>query len=55
MILFFWGKKMAVEGRETELISLLASLEANRMKGDQLAEESMGDVVDRDRSDGASR
>ena len=40
-----------------ELLSFLASLEANRMQGDQLVEESMGDAVDRDRlfSDGANR
>ena len=39
-----------------ELLSFVASLEANRMKGDKLAEESMGDEVARDKlfSDGAS-
>jgi len=28
-----------------ELLSFLASLEANRMKGDHVTEESVGDVV----------
>ena len=41
---------LAIERRQMELLSFLASLEANRMRGDQLVEESMGDVVD-----GASR
>jgi len=54
----FFCKKMglAIEGREIELLSFLASLEANRMRREQLVEESMGDEVDRDRlfSDGAS-
>jgi len=57
--IIFFCKKMAlaIEGREMELLSFLASLEANRMKGDQLVEESIGDAVDRDRlfSDGAIR
>jgi len=52
-------KKMglAIEGREMELFSFLASLEANRVRREQLVEESMGDEVDRDRlfSDRASR
>ena len=40
-----------------ELLVFLASLEANRMKGDQLVEESMRDAVVRDMlfSDGANR
>jgi len=56
MILFYEKMGMAIEGREMELLSFLASLEANRMKGDKLVEESMGDVVARDRlfSDGAN-
>jgi len=57
--MIFFCKKMglAIEGREMELLSFLASLEANRMKGDQLVEESRGDAVARDRlsSDGAIR
>jgi len=57
--MIFFCKKMglAIEGREIELLSFLASLEANRMKGDQLVEETRGDAVARDRlsSDGAIR
>ena len=44
----FFCKKMglSIEGREKELLSFLASLEANRMKGDLVVEEAMGkDVV----------
>ena len=54
----FFCKKMglAIEGREMELLSFLASLEANRMRREQSIEHSMGDEVDRVRlfSDGAS-
>ena len=40
-----------------ELLSFLVSLEASRMKGDQVVEESRGDAVARERlaSDGAIR
>jgi len=55
----FFCKKMglAIEGREMELLSFLASLEANRMRREQSVEESMGDEVDTARlfSDRASR
>jgi len=56
-IIFFYKKMgLAIEGREMELLSFLASLEANRMKGDHLFEESVGDEVVGDRlfSDGAN-
>ena len=45
-----------IEGREMELLSFLASLEAKRMKGDHLVEESVGDDVLGDRlfPDGAN-
>ena len=57
--MIFFCKKMglAIEGREMEVLSFLASLEANRMKGDQVVEEGRGDAVARESlsSDGASR
>ena len=42
--LYFFVRRLglAIEGREMELLSFLASLEANRMKGDQLVEEYGG-------------
>ena len=47
---------LAIEGRETELLSFLASLEANRLRREQSVEASMGDEGGRVRlfSDGAS-
>ena len=57
--MIFFCKKMglAIEGREMELLSFLASLEANRRKGDQVAEEGRGDAGARESlsSDGANR
>jgi len=49
--IIFFCKKMglAIEGGEMELLSFLSSLEANRMQGDHLVEESVGDGVVRDR------
>jgi len=35
---------LSIEGREMELLSFLASLEANRMKGDFVVEEAVGDA-----------
>ena len=56
--MIFFCKKMGltIEGREMELLSFLASLEANRVRREQSVEERMGDEVDRVRlfSDGAS-
>ena len=45
--IIFSCKKMglSIEGREMELLSFLASLEANRMKGDLVVEEAMGEAV----------
>ena len=40
---------LTIEGMEMELLSFLACLEANRMKGDHLVEESVGDDVVGDR------
>jgi len=55
--IIFFCKKMglAIEGREMELLLFLASIEADRVKGNHLFEESVGDEVVRDRlfSDGA--
>jgi len=47
---------LSIEGREMELLSFLASLEANRMKGHDVFEEPVGDAVVRDSlvSDGAN-
>jgi len=36
---------LAIEGREMELLAFLASLEANRMKGVHLFEESVVDEM----------
>jgi len=49
--IIFFCKKMglAIEGREMELLSFLASLETNRMRYDHLVEESVGDDVAGDR------
>jgi len=46
--IIFFCKKMglSIEGREMELLSFLASLEVNRMKGDLVVEEGVGDAVD---------
>ena len=44
-IISFCKMGLSIEGREMELLSFLASLEANRMKGDHVIEESVGDVV----------
>ena len=45
-IVFFCKKiGLSIEGIEMELLSFLASLEANRMKGDHVIDESVGDVV----------
>jgi len=48
---------LVIEGREIKLLSFLASVEANRMNGEQLVEVSMGDAVTRHRlfSDEADR
>ena len=40
---------LAIEGKEIELLFFLTSLEANRMKGDHLVVESVGDEVVGDR------
>jgi len=45
-IIFFCKKiGLSIEGREMELLSFLASLEANRMKGVHVVEERVGDDV----------
>jgi len=36
---------LSIEGREMELLSFLASSEANRMKGDHVVEGTVGDAV----------
>jgi len=36
---------LSIEGRELELLSFLGSLEANRMKGDHVVEETVGNAV----------
>jgi len=55
--IFFYKKMgLGIKRKEMKLLSFLASLEANRMKGDHLFEESVGNEVVTDRlfSNGAS-